>query len=125
MALDSRRRATPWPVGLAASLIALSGLVSIVVSIIALIGGLVPAALTGLIVLFVSWSTALGVRQGRRGARVVALLISGAIVATGPRLLDANGPTALLVLIPAVLVIALLALPAQSRAWFRPPGTQS
>ena len=60
MALDSRRRATPWPVGLAASLIALSGLVSIVVSIIALIGGLVPAALTGLIVLFVSWSTALG-----------------------------------------------------------------
>jgi hypothetical protein len=123
MAIERRGRVAPWPVATAAALVALFALGSIIMIVIALIGGLIPLALVGLVLLLVSGSTALGVWQGRRGARVVASLISGIILLTGLRLLDENGPTALLLLIPSVLIVAFLTLPAQSRAWFRPPGT--
>ena len=121
MAPEDRRRAAPWPVGIAAALIALFALGSIVMIVIALIGGLIPLALMGLVLLLVSGSTALGVWQGRRGGRMVAFFISGTILVTSLRLFDANGPTALLALLSSVLIIAFLTLPAQARAWFRPP----
>ena len=124
MASGTGRRVPPWPVAVAAALIALLAAASAVTTVVALFGGLVPLAVVALILLFVSGSTALGMWQGRRGARVIACLVSGAVVALGLLQLDESGPAVLLLLIPSVVIIAFSTLPAQSRAWFRPPGAR-
>ena len=120
MEQTQRRPAPPWPVAAAVAVVALFALGSIVMIVLGLVGSLIPLAVIGAIGLFVSGSTALGLWQGRRGARVVACLIGLAILATSLRLIADNGAFALLPVAASALVVAFLTVPARSRAWFRP-----
>jgi uncharacterized small protein (DUF1192 family) len=115
---SSPRGTAPAPVIAAAAIVGLGALPLLAVGIIMAVADmpLVPVFLIVAIGLAICGSTAGGLWQGRRGARVVTVVVGAMVALRG--LTVVPDPVGLLALAGGVAVIVLVTAPSSSRAWF-------
>jgi hypothetical protein len=92
----------PTPVVVAIVIYALLAAVFLVTGVVVAIAGGAPAFALFSLIALLPGSVALGLWQGNRGARVVAIMFGFSSIVAG------------------IVMILLLAAPASSRAWFTP-----
>ena len=112
----------PWTIVTVVAVLGLLALLMLGIAVVALFGGTagLPWALMLLLVFLMFAATALGLWRGRRGARIIGLVIGGAFVLAGLNGLGRGGPALPYVLAGALVVVALLH--RSSRAWTAPAG---
>lgn len=112
----------PAPVATAAVTLAVAALLPLGLLIAGTLAGaggdlIFPLAIVVLVVIAICASAAYGLWQGRRGSRVVTIVVGGMMVASGLSTLGTSALGLLGMVIGAGL-IALVVVPESSRVWF-------